>query len=429
MAKRQKLSFYQLDDLPDEVILKVLGFLNIKELLLCGQVSKRLRAIANDESLWLKLNLHQRQVPYDFIEKAAGNGCQYLSLVGCGLTGKSEASFKLKYLNVTKGKKGVQKLVQNCSALQKLSVAGLTLDSDDIQYICQNSKTLQVLDLDGCKFDLHKLKESQIGQTLEDLELEYCNFRTKLIRDLFTNCAHLTELNISVHPKSELLDPHIQALVDNLTSTILKVNLGYQYNLQDEHVKKLVKRCNNITQLYLSDTSITNNSLHSIIEQLKPSLEKLNLSGTKIDFVELSLLKSMPALKTLICDFNPPDNEEEAIENLKQQLRHIIINGDGEDYQQDLFFIASPFKAVKLSKYSGPIHTSQPNSPHGPQMTIDIINYGLTSMPLPGQLQGQPITAQGPPGAPGQQPSGKVILNVEHHFMDNGKLVKKVGCS
>ena len=70
-----------------------------KELLLCGQVSKRLRAIANDESLWLKLNLSKRKVPYDFIEKAAGNGCQYLSLVGCALTGKSEASFKLKRIS------------------------------------------------------------------------------------------------------------------------------------------------------------------------------------------------------------------------------------------------------------------------------------------------------------------------------------------
>ena len=28
-----------------------------------------------------------------------------------------------------------------------------------------------------------------------------------------------------------------------------------------------------------------------------------------------------------------------------------------------------------------------------------------------------------------QEPSREVILNVEHHFMDNGKLVKKVGCS
>ena len=48
----------------------------------------------------------------------------------------------------------------------------------------------------------------------------------------------------------------------------------------------------------------------------------------------------------------------------------------------------------------------------------------------PGPPQpGQPITVQGPPGAPNGPPSGDVILNVEHHFMDNGKLVKKVGCS
>jgi hypothetical protein len=239
----------------------------------------------------------------------------------------------------------VQKLVQNCSALEKLSVAGLTLDSDDIQYICQNSKTLQVLDLADCKFDLHKLKESQISQTLQVLELEYCNFQTKLLQDLLTNCAHLTELNICVHYKHELLDPHIQALVDNLTPTILKVNLGYSKNLQDEHVKKLVKRCNNITHLNLYSTKITNDSVHSIIEHLKASLEELNVSNTgNIDFASLLQLKSMSALKTLICDEPVHDNKEEGIENLKQQLRHISINEE-----DNLYYIASPFKIVKGS--------------------------------------------------------------------------------
>ena len=136
MAKRQKLSSCQLDELPDEVILKIVGFLDLKELLLCGQVSKRLRAIANDETLWLKLNLWNRKVPYDFIKKAAGNGCQYLSLPNCDIlnfTGKSESSLNLKYLSVSEGCQGVQKLVQNCSALQKLSLNNLSLDSNDIQ--------------------------------------------------------------------------------------------------------------------------------------------------------------------------------------------------------------------------------------------------------------------------------------------------------
>ena len=93
MEKRQKLSSCRLDELPDEVILKIVGFLDLKELLLSGQVSERLQAIANDESLWLKLNLYWREVPYEFIEKAAENGCQYLNLFEChiiGLTGKSE---------------------------------------------------------------------------------------------------------------------------------------------------------------------------------------------------------------------------------------------------------------------------------------------------------------------------------------------------
>ena len=142
----------QLDDLPDEVILNILSFLEIKELLKC-QVSKRLRAIVNDESLWLKLNLFERQVPYDFIEKAAVNGCQYLSLAYCnvvGLTGKSQSSFNFKYLNVLGAEMGPgikKKLIQNCCSLQKLCVS--TTNYDDIQ----SGQTLQVLYLVGCVLD------------------------------------------------------------------------------------------------------------------------------------------------------------------------------------------------------------------------------------------------------------------------------------
>ena len=122
--------------------------------------------------------------------------------------------------------------------LQKLSVADFPLASDDIKHICQNGQTLQVLNIGGC-------------------EVEFQN-RTKLLQDLFTNCPHLTELNISADYDyaDHLLDLHLQALVDKLTPTILKVNLAFQRSLRDEHVKTLVKRCNKITQLDLSYTQI-----------------------------------------------------------------------------------------------------------------------------------------------------------------------------
>ena len=39
-------------DLPDELILKVLSYTEIADLLSCGQVSKRIRTISNDDSLF-----------------------------------------------------------------------------------------------------------------------------------------------------------------------------------------------------------------------------------------------------------------------------------------------------------------------------------------------------------------------------------------
>ena len=337
MAKRQKLSFCQLDELPDEVILKIVGFLDLKELLLCGHVSKRLQAITNDESLWLKLNMRGRFISYDFIEKVIGNGCQYLSLPNCDImfddddtakhfTGKSP--FNLKYLNLSNellsgpggfNNTGVE-LLQNCCSLQKLSLASLYLDLKDIPYIWKSGQTLQVLDLGHIWTDHYN----------ETFKTEV----TKLYQDLFSNCPHLTELYIC---DNNLLDSQIQALVDNLTPTILKVSLERQGNLQDEHVKKLVKRCNNITHLDLSSTSITNNSVHSIIGQLKASLEKLKVSGTEVDLATLLELKSMPTLKTLIVDSFVDLHKE--IENLEQQLPHISINKEME------CDIAKPFSA------------------------------------------------------------------------------------
>ena len=51
-------SILNLEDLPNELILKVLSFLETIDLIYCGQLSKRIRAISHDESLWQKMNLY-----------------------------------------------------------------------------------------------------------------------------------------------------------------------------------------------------------------------------------------------------------------------------------------------------------------------------------------------------------------------------------
>ena len=155
-----KLSFFQLEDLPNEILLNIFSWLDIKGVLQCGQVSRRLRAISNDKLLWLKLNLFQRDVPYGFIEKAVQNGCEYLNLgFSCvhGARKKSKVPWKLKYLELSQSfdlplwARAVPKgVLENCHFLQKLAVDNLMLKSEEIEMICQNGETLRILSLEGC---------------------------------------------------------------------------------------------------------------------------------------------------------------------------------------------------------------------------------------------------------------------------------------
>ena len=64
--------------LPDEVILKIFDYLDIIDLIHCGQVSKRFREISQDETLQ-KLNLDEREVPSSFLKLSISRGLKYLS--------------------------------------------------------------------------------------------------------------------------------------------------------------------------------------------------------------------------------------------------------------------------------------------------------------------------------------------------------------
>ena len=363
MSKRQKLSFFLIEGLPDEIILKILSLLDIKGVLQCGQVSRRLRNISNDQSLWSKLNLSEKQIPYDFIEKAVQNGCEYLNISYSSVHGgkKAEEPWKLKYLAMSQSADewDEQKIIdfmtldecvleahegvlQNCHFLQKLAVENLTINSCEIEQICQNGETLQILNLDGCIINFKK--------------------RTKLIQKLLTKCTQLTELNIFKRSVSGLQfdykilrDQHVCALVNNLTPNILKLNLGNQEYVTDEHVNTLVLRCNKITELGLSATSITNDSIEIIVKHLK-SLEKLDLNFTNIDISSILQLKSIPTLKILRC-FHGSFNDRikynvpkcyiatlEEIKNLKLQLPLITIDVISEEH----LHIASSAKEVNV---------------------------------------------------------------------------------
>ena len=90
----------ELTDFPDEIILKVFASLNLKDLLNCGQVSKRFRAISHDEFLWQRIALSGQNITTSFFQFILDRGCKHLYLYNCKLEVKlkSTEKSKLKYL-------------------------------------------------------------------------------------------------------------------------------------------------------------------------------------------------------------------------------------------------------------------------------------------------------------------------------------------
>ena len=253
-----------LQDLPDEIILKVINYLQIKDLIRCGHTSKRIRRISCDESLWQKLNisklsgifstlnlkLQKHNLPIDFLKMVLENGCQYLHLESTVLCSPMELG------NVTKDKmclKKVSKLrcldlkccmasndcfeeiLTSCYSLQKLSITSgffhILFSQKMIENICyQNSTTLKTMNLRGCR-----------GLNLDS------------IQKITNNCKNLTNVDFS---GTYLSEESIQFLANNLTSMVEKLNLANLYDVKDDHVKTLVKRCDILSLLILGQTSI-----------------------------------------------------------------------------------------------------------------------------------------------------------------------------
>jgi hypothetical protein len=311
-----------IQDLPDETILKVIKYLSINQLVKFGEVSKRMRAVRNDQSLWKKMNLskdnhpnYEIDVPTDFVKMVLENGCQYLSLyfMKVGTPGIPismtymrnlclDKKSSLKYLDLKYCDAHFlffEEILASCHSLQKLSMAsireGKWITSKMIRSICyQNGRTLQTLNFGAC-----------------------CGLDLESIQNITKNCVGLKNVNLK---STGLSKESINFLVHNLTPEVEKLNLGRLLNLKDEHVKFLVARCNKLSVLNLQNTTITNDSLTHIIENLQHTLEKLHVCDG-ITYSKVTELKFMPKLRVLNLD-----NDHEGIfgdqekENLKKLM-------------------------------------------------------------------------------------------------------------
>ena len=317
----------QVEDLPDEVILNVLHFLDLPDLIRCGLVSKRFRYVSFIESLWQKIDISNRVcyrnidgkiLSIDLVKRIINRGCKSLSLRGCikvkGDLYNSDLSIDSNYCFKKRNSDWIDKiqaattisksklinleltqcnwsgcdwtrlcyenLLGSCYSLKKLTIKSVSLTPNMFPRICkQNGGSLQTLDLTFIKIRLRAL-------TPNDIQL------------IVDNCVYLKEVDFT---GCRLSENCVEILANSLSSTVEKLGLGgVGTDAKDKHVVALVSRCNKIASLNLAFRDITDISLTSIMKNLKFTLEELDIGRCeKITYTKLLEMRSMPKLKAL----------------------------------------------------------------------------------------------------------------------------------
>lgn len=307
-------------DLPNELILKVLSYSRPKDLIRSGQVSKRLRMISNDKSLWQRVNLSTEIVKTDFLDHILSKECKRLNLGYSTILGNLSLDNKsqLRELSLeecfTTNVGVIEEILASCCSLKKLIMPESSMTPKMAASICQNSKTLQILDLYQCDGD-------QSGY----LQIIKC-------------CQELKQLDLqNGFPDEELSDECLEFIATHVSQNVETLDLS-DLPIKDNHIKVLLIRCKKIKTLSLCATMITDISLQMIRKNLNTTLNELSLM-IHVDedknfwsFTGLLKLKDMPRLRILNLH---GENEEEDFLNLfllREQLPHLTINHHYRDF-------------------------------------------------------------------------------------------------
>ena len=319
IEKREKETKWQ--DLPDELILKILSYSEIIDLISCGQVSKRTRNISYDSSLWVLANLEEKIVKTELLELILSKGCKILNISNSTIIGSWGSNMKsqLRVLNLSQFNPGfptaqvdykenigaLEALLFSCCSLQHLKLKCLRITPKMAVSICMNSKTLQTLNLS------HSFMDESVSPIYRlDYNVPIGNFEA-----IIKLCQELKQVDLNCfsnnmyYMEEGLEYDHLEFLAKNITPNVEKLDL-WNHDFLLDHFKTLLSRCKKIKALSLDAYYMTDDSLR-----------------LRVSFSGLLELKSMPKLKILNL-YNKDDYCEE-IQNLRQHLPHIKVSGDG----------------------------------------------------------------------------------------------------
>ncbi|KAF7729417.1 hypothetical protein EC973_004396 [Apophysomyces ossiformis] len=266
IARGEHVSWFM--QLPDELQIKILGFLYVQDLLKATAVCRKWRRLAFDGSMWTKLDVtpFYKVIPAEEIVRlgvAAGTFLKVANFRGCiQLTGH-----------------GLRTLASYCPNIQALYLKDCRrLSTPSIAYFLQNVRHLRVLDLSS----LDSVRNSTLYVVaeltqLEKLNLGWCrNISGQAVRAIAQGCRGLRYLKLNGCPQ---LDEATMAILGQLPC-LSHLCLAYCTSLTDNGLLEFLQSSSSpLTHLNLSSCSrLTDASLRHLALHCK-HLSHLELAG------------------------------------------------------------------------------------------------------------------------------------------------------
>ena len=332
IKKRQSAPRFEFwKEMPVELRVKILGYLQPRELVKCSRVSKEFDRICFDGQLWANLDCADfyRDIPADCLVKIisiAGPFARDLNLRGCVQLGDRWDSHKLwkTCTNLTStclegcriDRESINWLLRLNTRLVQVNLSGLRdVNNSTMRMLGRSCPNLELLNaswcpqvsshglinvVEGCR----SLKDLRIGEAraMNNIDFMKCIFeRNTLERIMFTNCESLT--SDAFRAMIEGRDTETDYLTGRRIVPPRKLkhlDLSRCQGIDDDALFSLVGNVPDLEGLQLSRcTEVTDESLKALLPTL-PRLSHLDLE--ELDALSndtLQILSRSPCRKTL----------------------------------------------------------------------------------------------------------------------------------
>lgn len=302
--KRRNFNFWR--QLPSEMRMEILTYLDPKEIVRCSVVSQAWHRMCFDGQLWSKLDTGDfyRQIPADALVKiitSAGPFVRDLNLRGC---------VQLRERWHTKGLSDV------CTNLENFSLEGCRIDRTSIHNLLYSNNRLVHINMSGLAGATNSAMKIIAANCpkLEHLNITWCNnIDTRGLAKVIESCLHLKDLRAGeiqgwddvAIMEQMFLNNTLERLVlmhcDSLTDEALAVLIEGRGSEIDYLTGRPIVPPRKLKHLDLSRCrAITDHGLRTLVNNV-PELEGLQLSKchSVFDATLTELLPTMPMLTHL----------------------------------------------------------------------------------------------------------------------------------